>query len=72
MDKLCEGIKEEMGQEFVSCISTPNGVEFSAIEYCYVVYIPENKKWFYLTNTDESAVLVNKIIPAEIREKLHR
>ncbi len=70
LEKACEGLKNEFGKDFRGCTVKSNGIQFSLADHCYVIYLPEEKKWFCLTKDMESKQFVDKIIPADVRKAL--
>lgn len=69
LDKMCEAMRKGFEKDLLGCLHLHNGIEFASRAYCYVVYIPDEKKWFCITKDSDSERIVNKIIPAEIRKE---
>jgi hypothetical protein len=70
LTELCEGMKQELAEDFISCEPKENKIELSSKDRMYVIYLPKEKKWFVLSKDEDSEEMVNKIIPKKVREKL--
>lgn len=66
----CEGMKAEFGKDFISCQPSGNGVRFSIRDRCYAIYLSGKKKWYFLSKDKDSEDMFDKIMPAEVRDKL--
>lgn len=70
LSNACEGMKQQFGRNFISCEVQNTGIRFSIKERCYAVYLPANKRWYFLSKDNEAGMIANDIIPFEVREKL--
>ncbi len=70
LSNACDGMKEQFGQDFISCEVQNTGIRFSIKDRCYAVFIPGKKRWYFLSKDEETAIIADNIVPAEVREKL--
>jgi hypothetical protein len=70
LSNACEGMKQQFGQNFISCEVQNTGIRFSVKDRCYAIFIPAQKKWYFLSKDVQSEFITDKIVPANVREKL--
>jgi hypothetical protein len=67
-DDICDQLREGDEENFMDCRIVGNGVEYSMKDFSYAIYLARKKKWFVLSSDEDTDVIVNKIIPAEVRK----
>jgi hypothetical protein len=69
-EDFCNLLKEQDDKHGSTndCRLVNGGVEFSMIDFSYVIFLEKKKKWYLLSKDEDSEQLVNKIIPEEVRK----
>jgi len=67
---VCDRLKADTTVVIVDCHIQGRHLLFTSKEKGYAIYLADKRKWYFLTDTKESALMVDKLIPKKVREKL--
>jgi hypothetical protein len=70
MNTFCTNMKSGIGEENVTCHIPEKRLDIVMRDKTYFIYSAEHKKWLAVSGSNTTAI--DKLIPAEIKEKLIR